>query len=115
MTHLASWMDAYIRAWHTNDPDDIGALFADDAVYFTEPYAEPWRGKDAIVTRWLERKDTDGPAAFEYEPVAVTEEVAVVKGVTTYPDTAFSNLWLVRLDAGGRCTEFVEYWMEQPA
>ncbi|MFE3449483.1 YybH family protein [Nonomuraea sp. NPDC059194] len=112
MTDLVSWMDAYVRAWHTNDPADIGALFAEDAAYYTEPYAQPWRGRDTIVKEWLARKDDDGPSAFEYEPVAITPDVAVVKGVTTYPDTAFSNLWLITLDADGRCAEFVEYWME---
>ncbi|GAA2360698.1 nuclear transport factor 2 family protein [Nonomuraea africana] len=115
MTDLATWMDAYIRAWHTNDPDDIAALFTEDAAYFTEPYAEPWRGRDTIVREWLARKDEDGPAAFEYEPVAVEGRTAAVKGVTTYPDRVFSNLWVIRLDGEGRCAEFIEYWMEHPA
>ncbi len=27
------WLDAYVQAWTTYDPADIGALFAEDAVY----------------------------------------------------------------------------------
>jgi hypothetical protein len=28
--------------------------------------------------------------------------------------TLFYNVWLLRFDEDGRCTEFVEYWRELP-
>ena len=30
------------------------------------------------------------------------------------PPHTYSNLWVVRLDAEGRCTEFTEWWMRHP-
>jgi uncharacterized protein (TIGR02246 family) len=46
---VATWIDGYVRAWNTNDPDDIRALFTPDAGYYTEPFRPPWRGRDQIV------------------------------------------------------------------
>jgi hypothetical protein len=40
-----------------------------------------------------------------------------VQGTATYakPAATYSNLWLVRLDDAGRCTEFTEWWMQHPS
>jgi uncharacterized protein (TIGR02246 family) len=113
---VRAWVDRYVQAWNSNDPADIGALFSDDAAYFTEPYRRPWRGRDEIVRQWLGRKDEPGDTTFQWQPLTVGPDVAVVQGETVYrdPPHTFSNLWVIRLDAEGRCTEFTEWWMEQP-
>lgn len=113
LEQLTGWIDAYVRAWNSNDPADIGALFTEDAAYYTAPFRPPWRGRAEIVAGWLDRKDEPGETTFEWHPVAVTDELGVVEGTTTYPGQTFSNLWLIRLDADGRCREFTEWWMEQ--
>jgi hypothetical protein len=110
---LAAWLDAYQAAWSSNDPADVGALFTERATYRFEPHADPLRGRDAIVAGWLERKDEPGTTTFRWELVATDGDLAVVQGVTTYPDRTFSNLWLIRLDERGACTEFTEWWMQQ--
>ncbi|OLB77766.1 MAG: hypothetical protein AUI14_15185 [Actinobacteria bacterium 13_2_20CM_2_71_6] len=109
---VTAWIDGYVRAWNSNDPAEIGALFTPDAEYFTAPFRPPWRGREQIVEGWLDRQDEPGETTFEWQPVTVTGEVAVIQGVTRYPDQTFSNLWVIRLDAGGRCDEFTEWWME---
>ena len=107
-------MEAYVRAWNSNDPAEIGALFTDDAEYFTAPFRSPWRGRGAIVAGWLEHKDEPGETTFEWQRVAVTDDVVVVRGTTTYPDETFSNLWVIQLDSAGRCRRFTEWWMQHP-
>ena len=116
MQRLQSWVDAYVRAWNSNDPAAIGALFSQDAAYYTEPYSPPWRGRDEIVRQWLDRKDAPGEAEFRWQPIAVSPDVAVVQGETVYhtPPRTYSNLWVIRLDAEGHCTEFTEWWMRHP-
>ena len=112
--HVTRWIDGYIQAWNSNDTDDIGALFTEDAEYRTAPFRQPWRGRQQIVSGWLDRKDEPGEATFNWELVLNTDDLAIVQGTTRYPDETFSNLWLIRLDAEGRCREFTEWWMEQP-
>jgi len=114
---LTSWIDGYLRAWNSNDPDDIAALFTADAEYRTEPYADPIRGRDAIVAFWLANSDEPGRTAFTWTPITVTADVAGVEGTTEYrddPPKTYSNLWIIRLDGRGRCTSFTEWWMQHP-
>lgn len=118
---LDAWVAGYVRAWTTNDPEDIGRLFAADAVYFTAPFREPLRGRARIVADWLERRDEPGTWTFAYEIHAICDDLGLVRGRAEYAATAddpartFSNLWEIRLDAESRCTSFTEWWMEQTA
>lgn len=114
-TALRKWVEGYVRAWNSNDPSDIKALFTEDARYFTEPYTRPWHGREEIVRRWLENKDEPGQTNFRYEVLVCTDELGIVKGETTYrdPPKEYSNLWEIRLNSEGRATEYVEWWMEK--
>ncbi len=109
---LNSWMDGYQRAWESNDPADIRALFTEDAEYRTRPQAEPWRGQDEIVAGWIEHRDEPGDATFEWDTVAVTHGTAVVRGVTDYADgDRYHNLWVIEMADDGRARSFTEWWM----
>ena len=110
------WIAGYVRAWTSNDSGDIGALFTDDAQYRTEPYADPWVGRDEIVRQWLESKDEPGTWAFRSEPLALAGDVAFVRGWADYTDgepRRYHNLWVIRLADGGRASEFTEWFMKQ--
>ena len=111
---LTAWVDAYVKAWNSNDPQDIEALFTEDAEYFTDPYSTPWTGRANIVMQWLEHRDKPGETTFDWQPLVVTGEECIVTGETRYPHQTYSNLWVIRLDADGRCSHFTEWWMEQP-
>ena len=111
---LREWVEGYVRAWSSNDPEEIGSLFTDDALYYTEPYVEPWRGRTGIVGQWLARKDEPGDATFEWQPLLDGPDPAIITGTAVYkePPRTYSNLWVIRLAADGRCREFTEWWMK---
>jgi ketosteroid isomerase-like protein len=117
MTGISDWVERYRRAWETNDPDDIRAVFTDDAVYRMSPSAAPWVGSDAIIAGWLENQDAAGTTTFEWQPVAVEGSTAVIRCVTGYPGGekagTYDNLWVVRIAADGRATEFTDWWIER--
>jgi uncharacterized protein (TIGR02246 family) len=110
---IGQWMDGYRTAWESNDPEDIGRLFAEQGVYHTEPYAKPWRGRQAIVDNWIRIKDEPGDTEFTWKTLATDGDLAIVQGDTIYrdPPRRYSNLWVIRLDPDGRATEFTEWWM----
>ncbi len=114
LPHVTAWIDRYVQAWNSNDPTEIGALFTEGAEYSTAPFRPPWRGREQIVAGWLQRKDEPGEASFQWGPLAITDELAIIEATTQYPDETYSNLWVLRLDADGRCSSFVEWWMEHP-
>jgi ketosteroid isomerase-like protein len=110
---LQEWMDGYRRAWESNDPNDIGALFTEDAVYFTEPFTPPSRGLKAIIATWLDKRDEPGDTIFEWSPLIVTDALAIVTGETVYKDgPTYSNLWVIRFAPSGKATEFTEWCMD---
>lgn len=111
------WVRRYVSAWNSNDPDEIADLFSENARYYTLPSRPPWEGRDEIGREWLENRDVPGDATFEYEVIAGTDDIGIVKGRTAYKASGklYHNLWEVRLDELGRCREFVEWWIEGSA
>jgi ketosteroid isomerase-like protein len=127
ITHetVQAWLDAYSRAWETYDPEQIGALFSEDAEYRWHPADEPEVGRAAIVSAWLNpsgnasERDAPGTYLGEYRPYAVDGHRAVAIGTSTYWSDAsrskvervYYNSWLLEFDDDGRCRSFTEYWM----
>jgi hypothetical protein len=122
MTHddVQHWLDRYVAALDSYDAEAIGALFADEAEYRYQPWAEPVVGRDAIVASWTEDKDAAGSWAAHYDVWAFDGERASAIGESRYLNsdgsfkTLFHNHFALRFDGHGRCVEFVEYYMELP-
>ena len=111
---ITAWVEAYVRAWNSNAPAEIGALFTDEVVYYTGPFDAPWQGREDIVRQWRAIQDAPGSASFRFEVLASMPDGGIVRGWAHdhHPPREFSNIWLVRLDEHGRCREFTEWWME---
>ena len=102
---VQAWLDAYVDAWRTYEASTIGALFSADATYAYHPYAS-WLGEPDEARSW----------EASYAPLVVDGDRAVATGQTVYADgRRFSNLFVLRFDAEGRCSEFVEWFVENPA
>lgn len=110
---VRSWVERYLAAWRSNNPDEIAALFTADAVYLTGPFDAPWRGQDAIVSGWLENRDGPDDWTFTYHVIA-TDAIGVVEGRTAYSDREYANIWLIDLDdTGALARGFTEYYMSR--
>lgn len=120
-TAVQQWLDDYVDAWMTYDEQKINALFSENATYAYSPYREPVRGRAAIVADWLENKDKTGTYKAHYTPLVVEGNTVIANGRSTYfkaDGTTFQreydNIFLLRFDDEGKCTEFVEWFMEKP-
>jgi hypothetical protein len=131
MDHAAAqdWLDRYIAAWLSYEPDAISALFSEDVMYRYHPYDNPILGRDAVVASWLGESDSedastrDDPGTYEatYAPVAVDGDVVVATGRSTYRRTSdgpvvgvYENCFVMRFDDAGRCRDYTEYYIERP-
>jgi uncharacterized protein (TIGR02246 family) len=113
---LADWVGRYERAWDSNDPDDIAALFSPDAQYRGAPGFDWVSGREAIVADWLEKQDDAGDHDFRWEAVAVEGDTAVLQGRTAYRNGGvWDNLWVLRLRPDGTAYSFTEWAIEPPA
>jgi hypothetical protein len=113
---VQEWLDAYVEAWRSYDPVQIGALFSDAAEYRYHPYDEPLRGRQAIVDDWLGDRDEPGSWEARYEVQLVDCDRAVATGETRYGNgRTFSNIYVLAFDRDGACREFTEWYIEHPA
>lgn len=110
------WLERYVTAWRSNDADEIGSLFSSDARYRFVPWYEPVVGRDAIVAAWQEDFDESDSWTASYASLSVTDDLVLATGRTTYlPDEiTFENLFLLRFDDAGQCTEFTDWYMKHP-
>ena len=121
------WLDRYVAAWLTYEPDLIGDLFSEDVTYRFHPHDTPVTGRDAVVASWLgdetpgaSSRDAMGTYDASYAPVAVDGDVVVATGTTSYSDVpngpvtrVFDNCFVMRFDDDGRCREFTEYYTKR--
>jgi uncharacterized protein (TIGR02246 family) len=115
LAEVQEWVDRYVDAWRTNEPRQVGDLFAQDARYHTTPFRPAKEGRQAIVDWWLTEPDTAGTWDCSYRAVAVTGNTGVVTGWTTYASgEKYHNVYVIRFDADGRAAEFTEWWMLEP-
>ena len=117
---LQEWLEKYVDAWRTYEPEKIRNLFSENALYFYSPFDEQnhLRGREAIVADWLKQPDAVGSWEAHYAPVAVEGNVGVAQGRTRYfePDGSikrqFDNIFVIHFDDAGRCTRFTEWFMQ---
>ena len=119
MTTVEQWVEGYQRAAKSDDPNDIAALFTENAAYHTGPFDEPWQGRDDIVRRWIDRGDSGLEWEFRYEILATDGNRTLLEAWTNYTSPHYShsynNVWLIELEATGRASLFKEWWLEDPA
>lgn len=128
---VQAWLDRYVEAWLSYDPEQIGSLFGANATYRYHPYDpgdEIMRGREAIVRDWVEpdgnasTRDAPGTYDAHYEPYVVDGDRAVAVGTSSYwtdatrsaLDRIYYNVFLLRFDDEGRCVEFAEYFLKGP-
>jgi hypothetical protein len=123
------WLNRYVDAWLSYDPDDIADLFTEDIAYRYHPYDEPIVGRGAVVASWLgedesgvaSTRDAPGTYEAEYSPVAVDGDTVVATGTSRYREApggpivrTYENCFIIRLNPEARCREFTEYYLRRP-
>jgi ketosteroid isomerase-like protein len=121
---LQGWLERYEHAWRSNDPAEIGDLFTTDAVYRWHPWDTPadgGAGRTEIVEAWLTDPDEPGTWTLECEPLAVNGDLGIARCIARYrvspsrpKPITYHNIWLIRFDEYGRCSEFTEHFMANP-
>jgi uncharacterized protein (TIGR02246 family) len=110
---LSDWLARYERAWRSPETDSLAQLFTENATYSTGPYENPHQGLEGIASMWeAERLGPDEDFEMTSEVVAVDAEMGVARVEVRYgpPKTReYRDLWIVRLEADGRCSHFEEW------
>jgi hypothetical protein len=117
---VSGWLERYVAAWKSAERGEIEALFSTDASYRYHSYDEPLVGQSAIADSWLDEPDRPGSFDASYECFAVDGDAAVAIGTSTYfgadgaVDREYDNVFALRFDGEGRCSDFTEWYTKRP-
>ena len=114
LERFRDWLDRYFAAWASNDPDDVAALFAEDAVYSYGPFRDDdAHGRDEIVRRWVEGGIAPG-LTTAFEPLAVNGDRGVAHWAIAFDGddgrVEVDGILLCDFDPDGRCTRHREWY-----
>ena len=111
---VATWLEAYRRAWETKDAEAAADLFAEDATYRSSIFEDPYEGRDGVRTYWTEVTRTqEDIRVLMGAPFADGDRVAAEFWTTMRNGGAEITLpgcLLLRFGTDGLCTALREYW-----
>ena len=114
-----SWLEAYGRAWQERNPQAAASLFTEDGTYQVTPFVEPMRGRPAILQYWSNVARTEQDIQFGYEILAVTQKAGIARWWASFLivpqglQTKLDGVFLISLDADGRCRSLREWWHKE--
>lgn len=114
-----TWLDAYARAWQERDPHAAAELYAEDGTYQVTPFLQPMEGRKSIRDYWDEVARTEKDITFSYEILAIKEQFGITHWRASFErippglKTKLDGIFVIRLDASGKCTSLREWWHKQ--
>jgi hypothetical protein len=114
-----SWLDAYGRAWETQDPRAVAALFTEEATYQETPFVGPLRGRSAIAAYWSHATGSHTNVHFGYEVLTLDENNGIAHWWCSFlrpPGTAplkLDGIFVLQFEGSGRCKSLREWWHRQ--
>lgn len=112
------WADTWREGWQALDADRLVALYAPHALLSTEPFRDPYRGRDGVrayVSRvFAEEED---PRVWVAEPVVDGDRASISWWASLREQDADSTLAgtsVLRFDADGLVIEQWDAWNHLP-
>lgn len=103
-------MQLGLAAWHRymvgNDPDLLGELIADDAVFHSPVVHTPQVGKAIVLTYLTAAGQVLGNSSFRYVRELVDGPEALLEFVTELDGVTINGIDLIRFDLEGRIIDF---------
>lgn len=110
-----AWADVWQRAWPAADLESIAALYAPDALFYSQPFRERQAPRDYVALVFAEQAEAE--CRFG-EPVVSGDRAAVDWwGVITDRDGSVETIAgtsLLRFDANGLVVEQRDVWAGEP-
>jgi len=110
------WLTLYGVAWRERNAARAASLYAEDATYQVTPFQEPFRGLVAIQEYWKGVTSTEENIEFEYQVLAVNSEYGIAHWRASFVrvppglHTILDGIFVVSLNAAGRCRSLREWW-----
>lgn len=108
-----AWVEGWSRAWPAKDADAVGALYADDAVFVSQPFRDPQ--PPAEYARWAFADEDEELVECRFGEPVVGDDRATVEywALLRRPDgseATLAGVAVIRFGADGRAVEQRDYW-----
>jgi ketosteroid isomerase-like protein len=110
-----AWVEGWTAGWENADPDRIGALYAEDAVYRSHPFREPERSARDYALRAFD--DEELVECRFGEPIVHGNRAAVEYWAVLSADgdeETLAGIAVLRFGEDGRVVEQRDYWSMEP-
>lgn len=114
-----AWAAGWARAWRTHDADLVGTLYAERAVFRSQPFRPAHEGTEGAAgyAAWAFEDEREAEVWFA-EPCVVGDDGAAVEywGISTGTSGAvetIAGVALLRFGPDGRVVEQRDYWSSQ--
>jgi hypothetical protein len=117
LEQLRAWLERYFKAWISNDPDEVSALFSDGAIYYYGPFKEPARGRKSIVENWVSNPEGQQDVNASFEALAVNGDQGIAHWnvrsrihSSENKKSEMDGILLLRFNPRMECTEHREWY-----
>jgi len=116
LAEFDQWLGRLGAAWEAKDGEAYAALFSEDARYFWTPMDPPKLGREGIRHAFDAAVSTQDDIHFVHEVLAISEGHGIARWkcrfvrIGTGRPVRIDGILTVRMDQGGRCREFREWW-----
>ena len=113
-----AWVDAWLHAWPTKDPEPLSSLYVDYGVFFSHPFRDPLVGPAGAreYVTWATADQASVECAFG-EPI-VSGDRAAVEWWGSWreqgQELTFAGVTVLRFDDQGLVVESRDYWHMEP-
>ena len=101
------FVDGWTDAWFGRDPDAVAALYADDAVFVSQPFREPQAPRDYAA--WAFADDEPLVEVHWGEPILAVDR-AIIEYWAFMGDATLAGVALIRFGSDGLVVDQRDYW-----
>lgn len=106
---FARWLTAVGDAWEAGDTSAFRTLFVVAATYAPDPFAPLLRGR-AQISEWFDARFEAWPrASFSAQVLGAGDTYGVAHWRVESGERVLDGVWVVALDARGRCESLREW------
>ena len=108
------WASAWKEGWESLDPEPLVALYAMNALLSTEPFREPYRGRDGVreyVSQAL--GEEEDPRVWTSDPIVEGDRASISWWASLREngaDATLAGTSVLRFDADGLVVEQWDAW-----
>lgn len=109
---FTEWLTAFGDAWEAGDASRLAPLFTVGASFAPDPFADVVRGRKQVLAHFA-RVFAEWPSwSFSAQVLGVGDTYGVAHWRVASADSARDGVWVVALDARGRCESLREWSSE---